>query len=188
MLDNSFYTKEELMSLGFKSVGEYVYVSKKASIYGIEKISIGNNVRIDDFCIISGKVTLGSNIHISAYCALYGGADGIFMEDYSGISARTTIYALTDDFGGEYMTGVMVDNNFRNVISGAVVLEKYVQLGANCVVLPGLTIKEGTVVGAMSLVNSTLESWGIYAGCPCRLVRPRKKDLLTFIKTDKSQD
>lgn len=57
--ENSFYTREELLSLGIKSVGENVYISRKSSFYGCSEISIGSNVRIDDFCILSGRVHLG---------------------------------------------------------------------------------------------------------------------------------
>ena len=98
---NSFYTLEELQSIGFKQVGENVFISRKASFYDVENIHIGNNVRIDDFCILSGKITLGSFIHISAYCVLYG-ANGIELEDYSGLSARCTVYSASDDFSGNF--------------------------------------------------------------------------------------
>ena len=47
------YTREELEAIGFAQLGENVKISKKASIYGAANISIGNHVRIDDFCIIS---------------------------------------------------------------------------------------------------------------------------------------
>jgi serine acetyltransferase len=50
----SFLSREKLMEIGFKSIGENVLLSSKASIYGPENIEIGNNVRIDDFCILSG--------------------------------------------------------------------------------------------------------------------------------------
>ena len=45
---NSFYTRPELEQIGFASIGEDVFVSRKASIYSPSKISIGNKVRIDD--------------------------------------------------------------------------------------------------------------------------------------------
>ena len=57
---NSFYTKQEIASFKFKSVGNNVLISRKASIFSPENISIGNNVRIDDFCLLSGKITLQS--------------------------------------------------------------------------------------------------------------------------------
>ena len=53
---NSFYTENELKQIGFKRIGENVLISRKASIYQPELIEIGNNVRIDDFCILSGNI------------------------------------------------------------------------------------------------------------------------------------
>ena len=88
----SFYSDDELQQIGFKSIGKNVKISRKASIYSPQNISIGDNVRIDDFCILSGNITLGSHIHISAYVALYG-AMGIVMENYSGISPKSVIYS-----------------------------------------------------------------------------------------------
>ena len=81
-IQTSFYSPEELKEIDFKSVGENVLISRKVSIYSPQKISIGNNVRIDDFCILSGNITLGNYCRIAAYCALYG-SHGIIMEDYS---------------------------------------------------------------------------------------------------------
>ena len=52
----SFYKKEDLYKLGLKDLGKNVFISKKCSIYTPENISIGDNVRIDDFCILSGHI------------------------------------------------------------------------------------------------------------------------------------
>mgnify|MGYP004422306013 CR=1 FL=1 len=98
MVDASFYTESELATLGLHSYGKNVLISRFARLYAPETISIGDNVRIDDFCILSGNITLGSHIHIAAYCALYG-AKGIVMEDYTGLSARATLYSAIDVSG-----------------------------------------------------------------------------------------
>ena len=50
---NSFLTKIELQKIGFKYLGENTKISRLANFYSPSKISIGNNVRIDDFCILS---------------------------------------------------------------------------------------------------------------------------------------
>lgn len=180
----SFYEKEELDKIGFKKIGENVLISKKASIYFPEKIKIGNNVRIDDFCILSGNIEIGNYVHISAYVALYG-KEGIEISDFCGCSARCTIYSATDDFSGEYMISPMVPDEYTNVTGGKVRLEKFVQLGANTVVMPNLSIKEGTSVGAMSFVNKNLEKWGIYAGIPCRRIKERKRNIEELSKNIK---
>ena len=178
---NSFYSQEELKKIGFKSYGENVLISRKASIYSPERIKIGNNVRIDDFCILSGNVEIGNYVHISAYVALYG-KEGILIKDFCGCSARCTIYSVTDDFSGEYMISPMVPDELTNITGGKVVLEKYVQLGANTVVMPNIKIKEGTAVGAMSFVNKNLEEWSIYAGIPCKKIKERNKNIIKLSK------
>ena len=129
---NSFYTSQELEQIGFASIGNNVLISRKTSIYSASSISLGSNVRIDDFSILSGKISIGSNVHISAYVALYGSL-GICIQDYSGISARSTVYSAVDDFSGEYMIGPM--SPCTHVTGGPVVMEKYTQIGASCVVI-----------------------------------------------------
>lgn len=178
---NSFYSPNELINIGFKKIGSSVFISRNASFYGVENIIIGDNVRIDDFCILSGNITLGSHVHISAYCALYG-SKGIEMEDYSGLSARCTILSATDDFFGDYLVGPMCDSNFTNVTGGKVILKKYSQLGVGCVVFPNITIEEGVAVGAMSLIKCNLDEWSIYVGVPVRKIKERKKGLLKLLK------
>lgn len=181
---NSFYSREELKKIGFKSYGENVLISKKASIYSPEKIEIGNNVRIDDFCILSGNIKIGNYVHIAAFVALYGKVK-IEINDFCGCSARCTIYSATDDFSGDYMISPMVPNELTNVTEGEVILEKYVQLGANTVVMPNVKIEEGTAVGAMSFVNKDLREWSIYVGIPCRKIKERNKNIITLSKAIK---
>lgn len=175
---SSFYSEKELKNLGFKSCGENVKISKKASIYGAENISIGNCVRIDDFCVLSGNISLGNYIHIAVYSALFGGEAGIEMQDYTGLSARVVVYATSDDYSGEHMTNPMIPEKYLGVIERKVVLERHVIVGTGCTILPGVTIGEGSAVGSMSLVNQSLNPWGIYAGIPCRHIKERSKKIL----------
>jgi len=177
---NSFYTQEELSKLGLKAIGQNVFVSRFTQFYGIENIEIGNNVRIDDFCILSGNIKLGNNIHISAYTAIYG-KFGVEMEDYSGLSPRCTVFSATDDFSGDYLIGPTVDSKFTNVNGGKVLIKKYSQIGSGCIILPDVTIGEGVAVGAMSLINKSLDEWVIYKGIPAKYSAKRSKNLLNFL-------
>jgi galactoside O-acetyltransferase len=180
MVQSSFYSEEELMSMGFKSIGKGCMISRKASFYDVGRISIGNNVRIDDFCILSGLITLGNNIHISAYVALYG-AEGIELEDYTGISAHSTIYSAMDDFSGDYLIGPIHPEEYTNVTGGKVTIKTYTQIGANVLVFPNLTIGEGCAVGACSMVRKDLEPWGVYYGLPATRQKERRQGLLKYI-------
>lgn len=178
-MTTSFYTMDELQNIGFKSLGEKdVLISRKTGIYGAENMVIGNHVRIDDFCILSGNIILGEYIHVSVYAALFGGEYGIILKDFVGISSRCTVYAVTDDYSGEAMTNPTVPGRYRNVLGGTVTLERHVLVGSGCTVLPGVTVHEGTSVGSMSLVNRSLDSWGIYVGIPCKRIKERSRNLL----------
>jgi galactoside O-acetyltransferase len=178
---SSFYPENELMSLGFKEIGRNVNVSKNISFYGIENIKIGNNVRIDDFCILSGKVNLGNNIHISAGCYMFAGDAGIEMQDFSGLSSRVLVYAVTDDYSGDFLTNPTVPIKYRNVISQKVILQKYVQIGAGSIILPGVVMGEGSASGAMSLITKSIPPWKICLGIPAKTLIDRKKNLLEWV-------
>lgn len=179
---DSFYTKSELKKIGLKKMGENVLISRKASIYGAEKIVIGNNVRIDDFCILSGNIEIGDYVHIAAYVALYGGKEGIYIGDFSGISSRTCVYSESDDYSGETLTNPMIPDQYKRVNSKTVHIEKHVIVGSTSVVMPGVTLKEGSAFGCFSYINHDSEPWSINVGIPCTKVKNRKKDLLNLEK------
>ncbi|MBQ7670311.1 MAG: acyltransferase [Clostridia bacterium] len=175
---SSFMTPEEIDQVGFKCIGKNVLISKKASFYSPENITLGDNVRIDDFCILSGKISVGSYVHIAAYSALFGGIEGVVICDFCNISSRVTIYALSDDYSGESMTSPLIPDEYKNVEHKKTVLEKHVIIGSNSVVLPGAVLAEGSSYGAFSLVKSKTEPWSIYAGIPCKKIKKRSKKLL----------
>ncbi|MGL5052217.1 MAG: acyltransferase [Cetobacterium sp.] len=177
----AFYKREELEKIGFKSFGENVLISDKCSIYSPEKISIGSNVRIDDFCILSGDIKIGDYVHIAAYSALFGGA-GIEMEDFTGLSSRVTIYSVSDDYSGEFLTNPTIPNKYKKVDEKKVVLKKHSLVGASSIILPGVLLEIGTSIGANSLVNKSTEEWSIYFGNPVKRLKSRKQDLLELEK------
>lgn len=178
---NSFLTPDEIRAAGFRSVGDRVLISRFARFYGAEKMTIGDDVRIDDFCILSGEIKLGNYIHISAYSALYG-RFGIEMDDYSGLSPRCTVFSASDDFSGDWLIGPMVNQELTSVTGGRITMGKFSQLGSGCVVLPGARIGEGVTVGAMSLIIHQLDDWGIYKGIPAVFYKKRSKKLLDLLK------
>lgn len=175
---DSFYSREELESFGFLSIGENVLISKKASIYGSSNMSIGNNVRIDDFTVLSGKLVIGNNVHIATHNAIFGGAEGIYFGDFSGVSSRCAIYATSDDYSGEYMTNPTVPSDYTNVISSKIVIGRHVDIGTGSTVLPGVEIGEGCSFGAMTLIAKSTKPWGIYMGYQCIRIKERSNKVL----------
>ena len=173
---NSFYNEDELRALGFALLGGNVLISKKCSIYNPEKISIGSNVRIDDFCLLSGDITIGNYVHISAFSCLYG-RFGIKIGNFCGISPRCSLFSASDDFSGEFMISPMVKDEHINLKTGVITLENYSQIGANSILMPAVTIKEGAVCAAFSFVKTSLESWSMNKGIKEKKYKDRRKNV-----------
>ena len=172
-----YYSRKELEQIGVKNFGVNVLISRKASLISPKTIEMGSNIRIDDFCILSGNIKLGNNIHIAPYCGLFG-SSGIVMEDYSGLSSRVTVYSESDDYSGEFLTNPTIPNKYRNVKKKEIYIGKHAIVGASAVLLPGAYLGEGSAVGALSLVSKVCEPWYIYVGVPAKRVKQRLKNLL----------
>lgn len=180
MAETSYYSIEELSELGLKSFGKDVRLSRKASLYGVSNISVGNHVRIDDFCILSGNITIGNYVHVNPYTGIYAGKAGVVLDDFVNLSSRITIYAVSDDYSGNFMTSPLLPETVTNIRQAQVHIAKHVIIGTSSVVLPGVQIGEGCAIGAMSLVKKNCPAWGVYAGIPCVYLKERSKKLLEF--------
>lgn len=177
-MKSNFYSEQELKELGLRAFGEDVRISRKASIYGAENITIGNHVRIDDFCILSGCVTIGNYVHVAAYSALYGSESGIVIDDFANISSRVCVYAVSDDYSGMSMTNPMVPDEYKHLEQAPVHIKKHVIIGSTSVVLPGVVLETGSAFGSFSFVNHSSEAWSVNAGIPAKKIRNREKEIL----------
>lgn len=179
----SFLSEKELSALGLKCYGDHVLISRNAKFYGTANISIGNNVRIDDFCILSASnnITIGNYVHIGCYTSIVGSGD-VLISDYCSISGRVSIYSSSDDYSGCYMTNPMIPNELTNVTHGDIYLGKHVIIGCGCVILPNIRIEEGVAIGAMSFVNNSCNAYFIYSGNPLKRIIPRSKNIIELEK------
>lgn len=171
-----FLDPSHIAIMGFKRVGKDVQISDKAVFYNPGNISIGDNTRIDDFCILSaghGGIEIGSFVHIGCYTSITGKAL-VKLSDFSALSPRVSIFSSTDDYSGEYMTNPCIPDEFRRPVHGAVHIGRHVIIGAGTVVLPETILKDGCCVWAMSLVKSQVDSDKILHGIPARVVGQRK--------------
>lgn len=176
----SCYSAEELDALGLASYGKDVRISRRASFHNSAQITIGDHVRIDDFCVLSagkGGIEIGDYIHVAVFCSLIG-AGKIMLDDFCNLSSRVSIYSSNDDYTGRYMTNPMVPLQFTGASHADVHVGKHVIVGSGSVVLPGVRLEEGVAVGALSLVTKPCEAFGIYAGVPVQRIGERRRDLL----------
>lgn len=176
---------KQILKIGFQSLGKNVHISDKASLYRPEKISIGDNTRIDDFVVISagdGGISLGKNIHIAVYVSLIGKGK-IAIGNYVSLSSRISVYSSNDDYSGKFMTNPTVDGRFTNVEHKNVYIGEHVIIGSGSVILPGATLKRGVVIGALSLVKAGIyKGFSIYGGIPATFIKNRSRNILKLEK------
>ena len=181
--DGRYLTPEELRSAGFKAVGENVQIHSKASLYGLGNMVIGNHVRIDDFTVIiaTGPLFLGDYVSIPNFCFL-GAKYGIEIGNFVTFAPGVKVFSASDDYGGQFLTGVAVPREMTGGKHAPVWIEDHVIVGCDSIILPGCRVSQGCAIGAVSLVKSNLEPWGVYAGVPVKRIKERKQDLLRYSK------
>jgi acetyltransferase-like isoleucine patch superfamily enzyme len=166
--------------MGFSKLGENVLIDKSVILIGINRITIGSNVRIDTLSMIitsEMEIFLGSGVHIGAGAKLFGSA-GITMGSYSAISAGVSIFSQSDDYSSGALTNLMAPIELRNVTASRVEIMPYAVVGANSVILPGVVIGKGASVGALSLVNRFVPEFDIVTGNPIRRIGIRGSKII----------
>ena len=98
------------------------------------------------------------------------------------MSQGVKIYSTSDDYSGVSLTNPTIPKEFLNVKKKSVNIGKHVIIGSGTVVLPDVSIGEGSCVGALSLVKKSLESWNMYFGAPVKKIGSRQKNLLEMEK------
>jgi len=156
----------------FKSIGIDTIVDSAAQIKRPCLIELGNHVAIDSiYC--STSMRIGDYVHLAPFVCIIGGADSLLiMDHFSGIAANSTIVCAGDDFT-QGMMNPQVPMEYKNVINKPVVFKKFTTTGVGCVVMPGVTLAEGSVLGANSVLTKSTEPWTIYVGSPARPVKDR---------------
>jgi acetyltransferase-like isoleucine patch superfamily enzyme len=163
----------------FHRSGSHITVHELARIVAAENVTLGSHIIIDDFVFIGSheRLILGNHVHVASHASITGGGR-VLVSDFCGISSGARLISGTDDFTGGALTGPTIPAGFRAVHRGTIILEPHVVIGSNAVVLPDITVGEGSTVGAGSVVTRSLEPWGVYAGSPARRINARPKETL----------
>lgn len=168
-----------------KACGEDVFISPRAEIRRPQLVSVGSHVAIDSGVYITTAAEIGDYTHLSPYITVIGGARSrLIVEDFVTIAAGSRIIAGSDKFLGDGFTSVTVPEEYRDTVKFSTIrLCRFSGIGTNAVIMPGVTIAEGSVIGACSLVTKDTEPWTIYTGIPAKPVKLRNKEkMLAFAK------
>lgn len=178
-----------------KKVGKGVSFGKSITLRHPHRISIGDNVVIDDFCVLDAKgvnnngIALGKNIFIGRGSILSCKNGDIILEDnvvvgfnseiFSGssvvIGENTLIAAYVYIIGGGHdYSRVDIPVAEQEKPSYGIKVEKNSWIGAGVMVFDGVNIGNDTIVGAGSVVSKDIPPFSIAAGVPARVAKSRK--------------
>lgn len=142
-----------------------VKIFEPTQIVGMDNIQFGEYVIIDSFVFINAKkmMVIGDYVHIASHSSITG-SDRFQMDAFSGLSQGVRIFTGSEDFTGWGFGNPTIDSEYRNLKFAPVHIGRFSCIGANSVILPGVTIGEGVTVGANSVVSRDLDPWGVYIG------------------------
>jgi len=166
--------EEPQQSPVLRSLGRGAVVYPLAKIVQPENLSLGDHSTIDDFVFLNAgrDTSIGRYVHVGSHASVIGGGE-LEVGDYAVIATGARIITASDsDRDGAFMTTHAPDE-MRAVLDAKVTIGVHAFVGANAVVMPGVTLAEGAVAGAGSVVTSNLEAWTVYVGTPARPVRTR---------------
>ena len=116
------------------------------------------------------KVLMPWNLHIGDYTAI---AEGVDIYNYGEVHIGRNACVSQ----GVWLCTGSHDYNMPDfpLIWDDIRVGDRVWIAAQTFVAPGVTIGDGAVVGARSVVTRDLEAWSVFAGNPCVLIKPRRR-------------
>jgi galactoside O-acetyltransferase len=171
-----FLSRQAVEEIGLRSIGRDVLIDREAAFLSPEFIDLGDRVRIDRGVLISAGpegVSVGYNSHIAAGVLVYGGGGRVTIGPLCNLSSVTRCYTVSDDFTGDYLAGATLPERFRNVARGDVTLAPCVLVGSGALLLPGVSLGEGSVVCAHTVVSHDVAAGAVMVGHPARQIAQR---------------
>lgn len=151
-------------------------VFEPAVVLKPENVSIGAHSRIDSFVKIEGGdgVSIGRWVHISSFAHLNIGGGKLIIGNGVACTSGTRILSGSNTPRGLYMSSAAKPED-QDVKRMTTTLEEGAFIGANAVVLPGITVGRFAVVGAGAVVTHDVPDHEIWMGVPARKVEERDR-------------
>jgi len=173
------------------AIGSSCLIEEDVRLQVPKRIFLGDRTFIGQHSYLDGgssSLRLGNDVHLARCCTLRAGDRGITVHDGAGINTRSYL----DGNGGLEIgpnallsPGVQVISanhvfddphkpiKFQGGKYGKVNIGEDCWLGTNVIVLPGVTIGNGTVIGAGAVVTTDLPAYSIALGVPAHVVGQR---------------
>ena len=175
--------------------GRNVFFGSDITLRHPHKIQIGNNVVIDDGCVLDAKglandgITIGNGVFIGRQTSLNTKDGDIQLEDGVNIGAFCTVFSASQVRCGKntliaaysYLVGgghAMTDTETAVIIqdrpSLGITIGDNGWIGTGVSILDGVTIGHDVVIGANSVVTTNIEDFAVAAGSPAVIRRVRQ--------------
>jgi len=141
------------------SIAKDVQVGEGTKIYdhvNLYKCKIGRNCKVEPYVYIEGGVVIGDNCKIKPFVFI---PTGVTIEDDVFIGPNVTF--TNDKYPKAHGEWKLLETRVKRGAS----------IGANSVILPGLTIGEHALIGAGSVVTKDVPDYALVTGNPGRVAR-----------------
>lgn len=175
------FASRALYYLRLKSINSYIDDTIQLKYPDISSITIGKGSTISKFSTIivandphqnlkNSCLTIGNNTYIGEYNNIRAAGGSISIGNNCLISQHVSI--VSSNHGHKqnqliYDQPWALENNF-------IIIKDDVWIGANSVILPGVTIGLGAIVGAGSVVTKDVPNYAIVCGNPARIIKYRE--------------
>lgn len=150
------YPTEKFLNKHYISIGDYTTISKRAVITAHDRVQL-------PYIIIGSGVIIGDDCHITSI-------NSITIGDGTLLGKKVTI--TDNSHGKNTFSELFLSPIKREVFSkGPVVIGKNVWIGDKVTICPGITIGDGAIIGANSVVTHDVQSYTIVAGSPARIIK-----------------
>ena len=146
--------------------GSKIYRSVRLDCPPYRRFRLGRGSVVESFCCINnavGDVIVGDHSRVGIHCTVIG---PVCIGSHVNLAQGITVTALNHHFSD---TQRRIDE--QGVTTRPVIISDDVWIGANAVVLPGVTIGRHAVVAAGAVVTKDVPDYAVVGGVPAKIIK-----------------
>ncbi|MBW6425993.1 acyltransferase [Rhizobium sp. XQZ8] len=156
--------KQELARSAGARIADSAYIARDARIF-TSSLVVGERSWIAGHALVRGEVELGSNCSVNPYACISG---KVRCGNGVRIASLVSIVGFNHGFDDP---NVPINDQAHETLG--ITIGNDVWIGANAVILDGVTIEDGAVIAAGAVVTRDIPKLAIAAGVPAKVVRRR---------------